>query len=151
MSLSSTRILKVIVVTDDVEKTASAYRALLGTERQPEPGKERRNLREPFIRYLGRPIDGTPMKNVSVLTENFWFEIIQPLEEDGPWAAWLREHGTSICAVSLLSDGPLENDEATMEKAGFPLLFKQEKGYEAYDYFDTASTLGVLLEMKEQY
>jgi len=151
MALSSTKVIKVIVVTDDIEKTADAYRKLLGCDRRPEPGKEHRNLRGPFVLYKGQPAGGTPMKNVSVLSENFWFEIIQPLNDVGPWADWLKEHGTSICAVSLLTNGPLENDEALMEEAGFPLLFKQEKGYEAYDYFDTAKSLGVLLEMKEQY
>lgn len=32
MALSSTSIIKVIVVTDDVVRTASAYKKLLGTE-----------------------------------------------------------------------------------------------------------------------
>ena len=152
MALSSTRIIKVIVVTDDMEKTADAYRRLLGTDRKPDTGSgEHHMIRKPFTRYKGQPIGATPMKNVSILSENFWFEIIQPLNEEGPWADWLKEHGTSICAVSLLTSGPLEDDDALMESSGFPLLFKQEKGYEAYDYFDTARSLGVLLEMKEQY
>ena len=38
-----------------------------------------------------------------------------------------------------------------MEKAGFRSIFKQEKGYEAYEYFDTADALGMLVEVKEQY
>ena len=35
MALSSTQIVKVIVVTDDLDRTASAYRTLLGVEREP--------------------------------------------------------------------------------------------------------------------
>ena len=50
-----------------------------------------------------------------------------------------------------MSDGPLENDEAVMQKAGYESVFKQEKGYEAYEYFDTAKDLGVLVEVKEHY
>lgn len=50
-----------------------------------------------------------------------------------------------------MSDGPLENDEAVMHKAGYESVFKQEKGYEAYEYFDTAKDLGVLVEVKEHY
>ena len=38
-----------------------------------------------------------------------------------------------------------------MARAGYASLFKQEKGYEAYEYFDTARDLGVLLEIKEKY
>ena len=38
-----------------------------------------------------------------------------------------------------------------MTKLGYPSLFKQEKGYEAYEYFDTSADLGVLTEVKEHY
>ena len=38
-----------------------------------------------------------------------------------------------------------------MAEAGYASLFKQEKGYEAYEYFDTARDLGTLLEIKETY
>ena len=38
-----------------------------------------------------------------------------------------------------------------MAEAGYASLFKQEKGYEAYEYFDTARDLGTLLEIKEIY
>ena len=44
MALSSTKIIKVIVVTDDLERTASAYRTLLGVDREPEPGNIPHNL-----------------------------------------------------------------------------------------------------------
>ena len=81
----------------------------------------------------------------------FWFEIIQPLGDNDTWAQWLKDHGPSICSVCLLSDGPLEEDEKKMNSCGYPSLFKQEKGYEAYEYFDTAGDLGVLVEVKEHY
>lgn len=152
MALSSTKVIKVIVVTDDLESTVLAYKALLGTGKEPmEHNLAHNEVRTPFMTYLGEKITDTPMKVESVFSDNFWFEIIQPLGNNDPWAAWLKEHGTSICSICLLSDGPLENDEKTMEKAGFKSLFKQEKGYEAYEYFDTAKTLGVLVEVKEQY
>ena len=35
--------------------------------------------------------------------------------------------------------------------AGFPSIFKQEKGYKVYEYFDTAKSLGALLEVRERY
>ena len=151
MALSSTAIVKIIVVTDDLERTAGAYERLLGTGRKPEEPGEHRAVREPYTRYLGKPITDTPMKVKSVLTENFWFEIIQPLGDNDPWAQWLKDHGTSVCSVCLLSGGPLEKDEERMAEAGYASLFKQEKGYEAYEYFDTARDLGTLLEIKEIY
>ena len=151
MALSSTAIVKIIVVTDDLERTAGAYERLLGTDRKMEEPGEHRTVREPYTRYLGKPITDTPMKVKSVLTENFWFEIIQPLGDNDPWADWLKRHGPSICSLCLVSDGPLEADEKRMAEAGYASLFKQEKGYEAYEYFDTGRDLGTLLEIKEKY
>lgn len=152
MALSSTKIIKVIVVTDDLEKTASAYKKLLGTKTAPaDHDSEHKATRTPYMRYKGADITATPMAVECIYSDNFMFEIIQPFGNNDPWAAWLKEHGTSICSICLLSDGALEADEAVMESAGFDSLFKHEKGYEAYEYFDTAKVLGVLTEVKEQY
>ena len=38
-----------------------------------------------------------------------------------------------------------------MRLAGYESIFKQEKGYEAYEYFDASKDLGVLVEVKEHY
>ncbi|MCR5590771.1 MAG: VOC family protein [Lachnospiraceae bacterium] len=151
MALSSTSIIKVIVVTDDLERTVNGYRTLFGTGNPPADDGEHKQVRTPFTVYNGKPITDTPMKVESVFSDNFWFEVIEPLGDNDPWAAWLKEHGTSIYSVCLLSNGPLENDEAVMEAAGYRSIFKQEKGYEAYEYFDTAKDLGVLVEVKEHY
>lgn len=151
MALSSTNIIKVIVVTDDLEKTVNAYKTLLGTGVAPKDDKEHKQVREPFTTYKGSPVTDMPMRVESVFSDNFWFEIIQPMGNNDPWAAWLKEHGTSICSICLLSNGALENDEEVMKNAGYESIFKQEKGYEAYEYFDTSKDLGVLLEMKEHY
>lgn len=152
MALSSTNIIKVIVVTDDLKKTVSAYENLLGTGQvSTEHNAEPKEVRIPFTKYKGVDITDTPMEVESVFSDNFWFEIIRPLGNNDPWADWLKDHGTSICSVCLLADGALETDEEVMKKAGFESIFKQEKGYEAYEYFDTSEALGVLVEVKEQY
>jgi len=151
MALSSTSIVKVIVLTDDLDKTVAGYKTLLGTGAAPAEDGEHKMVRTPFTKYMGKDITDMPMRVESVFSDNFWFEIIQPMGENDPWAAWLKEHGTSICSVCLMSDGLLEADEYVMRKAGYASIFKQEKGYEAYEYFDTSKDLGVLVEVKEHY
>ena len=47
--------------------------------------------------------------------------------------------------------GFMGKEVAKLALEGYRSLFKQEKGYEAYEYFDTAQDLGTLLEMKEIY
>lgn len=152
MALSSTNIIKVIVVTDNLEKTVLAYKSLLGTGKAPTNEDVEHNMvKTPYTIYNGEEIQDTPMKVESVFSDNFWFEIIQPLGSNDPWAEWLKRHGTSIYSICLLSNGSLEKDEEIMKKAGFKSIFKQEKGYEVYEYFDTSDVLGTLLEIKEQY
>ena len=151
MALSSTAVVKVIIVTDDLERTAAAYEKLLGSSRTMKPEGEHRQVKEPYTLYRGAPICDTPMKVKSVLSENFWFEIIQPLGNNDPWAQWLKDHGTSVCSICLQSAGSLEEDERKLTSAGYASLFKQEKGYEAYEYYDTSRDLGTLLEIKETY
>lgn len=151
MALSSTKVIKVIVVTDDLERTAGAYRSLFGTGNAPSDDAEHNEIRKPYTVFRGEPVSNIPMKVESVFSDNFWFEIIEPLGTNDPWAEWLREHGTSLYSVCLLSDGPLEKDEEVMKEAGYGSIFKQEKGYEAYEYFDTAKDLGILVEVKEHY
>ncbi len=151
MALSSTKIIKVIIVTDNLEKTVAAYKLLFGTGTAPAEEAEPSMVRTPYTRYLGKEITDIPMKVESVFSDNFWFEIIQPLGDNDPWAEWLKQHGTSLYSVCLLSDGPLEADEDVMKTAGFESIFKQEKGFEAYEYFDTADALGLLVEVKEHY
>ena len=151
MALSSTNIIKVIVVTNDLDRTVAAYKKLLGTGTAPAEETEHKMVRTPFTKYKGEDVTDMPMRVESVFSDNFWFEVIQPMGNNDPWAAWLAEHGTSICSICLLSNGALENDEEVMKLAGYESIFKQEKGYEAYEYFDTSKDLGVLLEMKEHY
>lgn len=150
MALSSTSIVKVIIVTDNLEKTVSAYRTLLGTGTAPAEA-EARNIRKPYTRYMSKEDPDLSMKVESVFTDNFWFEIIQPTSSDGPWADWLKHHGTSCYSICLVTNGSLEEDEKKMKEIGFESIFKQEKGFEAYEYFDTAKTMGVLMELKEHY
>ena len=85
MALSSTRIIKVIIVTDDLDKTVSAYKLLFGTGCAPASDEaEPKMVRTPYTKYLGQDITDTPMKVESVFSDNFWFEIMQPMGNNDP-------------------------------------------------------------------
>ena len=52
MALSSTAAVKVIIVTDNLERTAAAYEKLLGSARTMKGDeKEHRMIREPYTVY----------------------------------------------------------------------------------------------------
>jgi hypothetical protein len=151
--LGSSTIVKLGIVTDDVERTAAAYRTLFAvgpvpaTQSEPHPPF----TIEPFKTFRGQPCGETPLKVVNHYTENFWFEIVQPLDDTpSPWSEWLREHGTSVCFTSIHIGGGLSHDTALLESLGFPQVFLEDKGYERYAYFDTAAVMGLLVEVKER-
>lgn len=102
MALSSTKIIKVIVVTDDLKKTVEAYKNLLGTPKTSEDTVEHKIVRKPYTKYWGKEITDIPMKVESVFSDNFCFEIIQPLGDNDPWADWLKNNGTSIYSICFL-------------------------------------------------
>lgn len=149
--ISNTHIVKIGIVTDDVEKTASAYEAIFGTTNNVEGSEDHQPviIRKPYKLYKGEAITEVGMKVRNIFTSNFWFEIIQPLTENNPWSDWLHEHGTSVCFTSVSIENGFEHEIAVMNSNGFSQSYIEDKGYERYTYFDTGSDLGLLLEIKE--
>lgn len=157
--IGSSRIIKLGIVTTDAEKTAAAFRAIFAEGPVPEsqwPVSADPNVHVPYTvtphkEYQGVPNPRTPMKVVNFYTQNFWFEIVQPLPGDpNPWSDHLDNHGTSVCFMSVHVPDGLDHDVSLLAELGFPLTFFEEKGYERYSYFDTTDTLGLLLEIKER-
>lgn len=157
--IGSSRIIKIGIVTEDVEKTTAAFRAIFPEGAVPEsqwrvsadPDVHVPYTVTPSKAYKGQQNPHTPMLVKNFYTENFWFEIVQPLPGDAsPWSDHLAKHGTSVCFMSVHIPDGLDHDVALMDRLGFPMTFMEEKGYERYTYYDTADTLGLLLEIKER-
>ncbi len=158
--IGSSRIIKFGIVTTDADKTAAAFRAVFEEGPVPEsqwPVSADADKHVPFTvtprkQYKGTPDPRTPMKVVNFYTQNFWFEIVQPLPggDPNPWSDHLAKHGTSVCFMSIHIPDGLDHDIQVMEGLGFPLTFFEDKGYERYTYYDTTDTLGLLLEIKER-
>ncbi|MDL2205852.1 VOC family protein [Eubacteriales bacterium OttesenSCG-928-N13] len=150
--ISSNRVIKVGIVTEDVENTYAKFCELFDTlepyESHSEPEGDWAPLK--YQKYKGEPAGAMPMKVKCVYLDPIYFEIVQPMgDAKSPWHDHLREHGTSVCFISLYING-FEQHIDMMGKKGFPLIFEEEKGYERYAYFDTLKTLGFTLEMKER-
>ncbi len=150
--ISTNRVIKVGVVTHDVEETYQKFCALFNVlepyDSHSAPAGDFERFK--YKKYKGQPADHTPMKVKCVYLDPIYFEIVQPLgEADSPWHDHLKQHGTSVCFIALYIEG-FEQHIDLMGKQGFPLIFEEEKGYERYAYFDTLKTLGFTLEMKER-
>ncbi len=150
--ISSNRIIKVGIVTSNADATYEAFQKLFATlppydsDKAPEGDFSHLKYKE----YMGQPAENTPLKVRCVYLEPVYFEIVEPLgEAKSPWHDHLKQYGTSVCFIALYINGFTQHIDF-MGKQGFPLVFKEEKGFERYAYFDTMKTLGFMLEMKER-
>ena len=150
--VASNRIIKVGIVTRNADDTFAAFQSLF-TTRPPYDSDEAPEGDFAHLKakkYMGQPVDSTPLKVRCVYLEPIYFEIVEPLgETQSPWHDHLKQHGTSVCFISLYIEG-FEQHIDLMGKKGFPLVFEEEKGFERYAYFDTLKSLGFILEMKER-
>ena len=150
--ISSNRIVKIGIVTDNAEETA---RRLTDLFAPAEPYDSHEPPTTPYSeerwqRYKGEPVSGIQMKTRLVYLEPVYFEIVQPVgEAKSPWHDHLKQYGTSVCFISFYIEG-FEQHLDFMGKQGFPVIFEEEKGFERYAYFDTMRELGFTLEMKER-
>jgi methylmalonyl-CoA/ethylmalonyl-CoA epimerase len=150
--ISSNRVIKVGIVTSDSEDTASRLGDMFNTlppyESHEIPNRSYQCDR--YKEYRGEKTDSTPLKVRCVYLDPIYFEIVQPLgEAKSPWHDHLKKYGTSVCFISFYIEG-FEHHIDMMNKKGYPLMFKEEKGFERYAYFDTMEKLGFTLEMKER-
>ncbi|MDR0592461.1 MAG: hypothetical protein LBG60_04215 [Bifidobacteriaceae bacterium] len=147
----SGRIVKLGIVTADAAATANAYRSIFPTApAPPEPPIPPFSAR-PHRCYRGEPAGKIPLRVEHVFTENLWFEIIEPVgDAPSPWKDHLDRHGASVCFASVETFDGFEDRAEAMNQAGFATLYVEEKGFERYAYFDTASTTGLLVEIKDK-
>ena len=149
--LANGHIVKIGIVSHDAEATGAALRAIYPTVPTPERPARPASTAEPYLDYRGqRGQQNAQVKVVHVHTDNFWFEVIEPIDATpSAWRDHLEAHGTSVCFASIHVDQPIEGQVKVMEDLGFAPIWLQEKGFERYAYFDTAAVLGLLVEVKE--
>ena len=150
--ICTNRIVKVGIVTDNAEETAKKLTELFEVV---EPYDNHEPPAVPFSSeryqlYKGQPAKDIHMNVRLVYVEPIYFEIIEPIgDAESPWHDHFKKYGTSVCFFAFYING-FEEHIDFMGKQGFPLIFKEEKGFERYAYFDTMSKLGFTLEMKER-
>lgn len=150
--LGSNTIIKIGIVTDNIDETAAAFGRLFNVKQpqvmQPGTGADARP--EAFRRYRGREVKNIPLKWALVELEPVYFELLQPADDsESPWRTHLERFGTSVCFVSFYIEGFSQHVDM-MKNQGYELDFFEEKGFERYGYFDTLRTLGVTIECKER-
>ncbi len=150
--LSSSFVVKIGIVVNDIEQTAERYNRLfaLGKEaavRYPDPNKK--PAEGAYKRYHGEEVH-PKLKSCIVDLSPVYLEILEPADEEkSPWRTYLETYGPGVCFLSFYIDG-FEQHIDLMEKGGYPMSFVEEKMFERYAYFDTQEQLGVTIELKER-
>ena len=149
-SIIGKEIVQLCVVVEDVERTASLYREILGFDIPSEY-----QTLEPYAHtlstYHGKPAD-FKAKFVAYSMGNVSFELLQPLSEGSVWMDYLKSHGPGIQHMTF--NVPRSAAAwAAMNDHGYPMtqqgLFTGRRGM--YSYVETEKDLGVTIEFLEYY
>ena len=82
-------------------------------------------------KYMGQPVDSTPLKVRCVYLDPIYFEIVEPLgEAQSPWHDHLKQHGTSVCFISLYIEG-FEQHIDLMGKIAFRWCLRRRRALSA--------------------
>jgi hypothetical protein len=152
------RIVKIGIVVHDIEKTARAYAALFdipAPEIRPAkaPGPlptepEHPGGKVPSTVFRGKKgLDR--IKTARIMLEPVYIELIQPVDDFGPWHEYLEKHGPGVFFMAAEAPGGFCEVEELMARKGMPIFHRTEKGSQRYGYFETAEQLGITLEYKE--
>lgn len=152
--MGSNKIVKLIVVVDNIEEAAKHYQALFKLAetpvvKTPDPNKVSVPVPGAYKSFHGEE-NKAKLKVCIVNLEPIYLEIIQPYDDmPSPWLEYLERHGPGVCFISFYIDGFQQHIDL-FEKGGLPMSYVEEKGFERYAYFDTQEKLGVGIELKER-
>jgi len=144
-SLGSRMVCQIGLVVRDVEKSARAYAELLGVDvpawvlTDPEE--------KSHIRYRGQPTQGRA-KLAFFQLDNLSLELIEPVGGPSAWQEFLETRGEGVHHIALRIQG-IDEQIAFLEAKGLPLLQRGDFTGGRYAYMDSASPLGVMLELLE--
>jgi hypothetical protein len=152
------RIVKIGIVVKDIERAVRAYADLfdipLPEIRPPKSvdflltGHRTTGEEAPGAVFRGkRGMDR--IKTAVIKLKPVYLELVQPVDDFGPWHEWLENRGPGVYWIASESFNGFDEVEEMMIRKGMPIFHKTEKGTQRYGYFETADLLGVTLEFKE--
>jgi len=142
-SFSSRVVCQIGLVVRDVEQSARAYAALLGVD-VPAWGLTAPEDKS-HIRYRGQSTQGRA-KIAFFQLDNIAIELIEPVGGPSTWQEFLQTQGEGVHHIAFPVQG-LDEQIASLEAKGLPLLQRGDFTGGRYAYVDSAASLGVILEL----
>jgi hypothetical protein len=146
------QIVKIGIVVRDVEAAVKEYVNLYNIP-APEIHQSPEYKQLPGGKMPGTVFRGQKgkyhIKNASIKLEPIYIELVQPLDDFGPWHEFLEKHGPGVMYMASEAASGFGEVEEMMARKGMPIYHWTEKGTQRYGYFETEEKLGITLEFKE--
>lgn len=140
------KVVQIGVVVEDLERTAAAYRDILGFD-VPEEYQHT----QAHSTYHGEPADA-PAKFIHFMMGDVAFRLLQPTGEGSIWMDFLKRRGAGIHHVSF-SVSQTSAAVAAFAEHGCAVMQQGMFGGQGgmYTYLDTERDLGVAVELLEYF
>ncbi|GAB5561149.1 MAG: VOC family protein [Synoicihabitans sp.] len=138
------------IVVADLEAAVMAWSELLGLEQPPEIILGSGHHENP-TRYRGEPSEAK-VRLAFFNLENIQIELLSPFDDEpNHWSEFLAKQGDGVHHLAFRVEGIGEFYLDRLAERGISLA--QKGGWDGgeYVYLDTADSLGVVLELLEQY
>ena len=149
MTVTNRELTKMVHVVCDVEAVSKRFASLFGVDppkvvhTTPPDG----STPKIYTWYRGRNIPGR-VKLANLRMGPVTVELIEPVDMDSPWGAFLRNHGEGIFSlVFTVTDFDAHIERLAEE--GMAIYHRGEYGSGRYAYFESTEQLGVTLCVQE--
>ena len=140
-------ITQVGLVVRNIEQTARAFAAVFGI---PVPSSNLTgSLDEAHTEYKGQPSEARA-RLAFIKAGQVSIELIEPIGGPSTWRDFLDEHGEGVHHIAFEIKGMNERITYLADK-GVPLVQRGDYTGGRYAYLDGTSSLGVVLELLENY
>lgn len=146
--LENKKMTQVGLIVDDIEEAAKAWSEFLGKDEVPRINVAEGHESRPTV-FRGDPSNAKARLAFFQL-ENITIELIEPLEGPSTWREFLEEHGPGIHHVAFNVD-KMEHSVQLYGEAGIHEVQHGGWGTGEYAYMDATSSLGLIIELLENY
>lgn len=138
------------IVVKNAEEKFAMYEKYFGVDRSTVDVTD---TTDPKIRYKDYTFNGEPLyydaKFMIFPLANVEIELIEPLDDKGPYAEFLAHHGEGVHHFNLDIDN-VEQLYDTLEEVRAPFLSGGHLESTAYRYYDARDAFGMIIESCEK-
>lgn len=136
------------IIVDDIEEAAKAWSNFLGMDEVPGINVAEGHESRPTV-FRGEPGEATARLAFFQL-ENITIELIEPLEGPSTWREFLEKHGPGIHHIAFNVE-KMSRTVHLFGEAGIKEVQHGGWGTGEYAYMDATDSLGLIIELLENY